>query len=83
MNCCEEVNVKLFHLCTQMRKKDIRGDGGSLTMTGCTIATSLREGAGWYCVEGVPGEFTEGRYCNERSRRNASDKDDDIDVRWW
>jgi hypothetical protein len=55
------------------------------TRTGCTKAISFREGAGWYrggAGSSSPGEVIAGRYCADRSLRNAKDIVEDIDMRW-
>jgi hypothetical protein len=61
-----------------------------LTSTGCTMATSLRDGAGWYRGSGpsVPGGGR--RWSVERSavsvsprRRAPSERDEAMDRRWW
>lgn len=57
---------------------------GELTSTGWTMATSLREGAGWYRGDEIfsrPGGTPMGRCGADLSRRNERDSDDDIDMR--
>lgn len=70
---------------SRVRKSFISNNNKSLTNTGWTTATSLREGAGWNLGD-LPvgrGEFGTGMCWFSRSRRSPREIVEDIDIRCW